>query len=480
MEFNDTSYEPPIPPRLKQIKRFAQAPSLEDSLSRYQVASAIAHVRVLTAVGIVNVEVADRIVSALQEIDREVVEGKSFLRDEDTDMYSALLRKVTEKCGTIAERLSVGRSDEDWLATDVRMFLRDTILNAMRRMLVVRDYLLKLADQHQEVVVPGYAHMQPRSRELLCFFFLSTESRLRQDEARFSSLYSRLNLLPSGLDSLVMQAQPLDRALLAKLLGFDGVIENTFDSVPEIDHLMEFASTAGILGVHLSQLAGELLLWMTQEFGFARIRRALAVENESSTHQKSSRIVEVLRSRSANLANCSSEIFNHFKGLPSRPSHEDVEVLSTVNEIVHGLDFVLELTEVILPALTFDTKRMTDMSDFDLANRANAIDYLIEKGFTPDKAVSLVEPLAEYCRKRKRSMSDLAPGEWSEFSPAFDRDIYKYVSSNDNLAKMGPRYEFVSSALAHGRQLLSRDEQELAALSDKVKSLTVEVPSTTE
>jgi argininosuccinate lyase len=479
MDFENIE-SPRLPERLARIRRFPHAPPLEKVLAPYQVSSSIAHVKMLAAGGIVNVEVADRMIASLQEIGQELAAGTSLVRDDDPDIYSAFLRRFAEKAGTISERINIGRTDELWLLTDVRLWLRDAIVNALQQMVEVRRALIKLAVTHEDVMMPGYAHMQPRRREMLSFFFLGADSRLRRDGERFRALFGRVNTMPSDIDSQVLLNHPLDRSILAKHLAFDGVSFNSFDSVTELDHVIEFASCAAILGVDLSQIAAELLLWSTQEFGFVRLPRAFAMESELFPGRKSAQALEILRAKSSSLGARLAEILGQVKGIPVGASYETNEVLTAVNELVYNLDFVLELTRSILPHLMFDTKRMHDSSDRDMLNRANAIEYLIEKGFTPDKAVSIVEPLAEYCRKRKRSMSDLAPGEWSEFSPAFDHDIYKYVLNDDTLGQSGPRYEVMSQALSNGTELLANDEAQVTALSDKVKSLTVEVPSATE
>lgn len=471
---------PPLPSRFSRIRRFPQPPSIDKIIAPYQVLSSIGHVKMLAAGGVVHAEVADRMIESLREIGEEIAKGGELVHEDDLDSYSAFLRLFAEKVGTISERLSVSRSDETWLLTDVRLWLRDAIVHSLTRMIAVRKQLLKLAAIHEEVMMPAYSHMQPTRREMLSFFFLAADSRLRHDGERFKNLFSRVNLLPSDLDSQILMNKPLDRSIVASSLGFDGLSFNGFDSIPDLDFLIEFSSCAALVGVHLSQMAGELLLWATQEFGFVRLPRVFALENENFPGRKSTQALEVLRAKSGSLGANLSEILGQLKGLPLGASHEINEVLTALNECVYNLDLVLELTEVILPALMFDTKRMHDASDRDMLNRANAIEYLIEKGFAPDKAVSLVEPLAEYCRKRKRSMCDLAPGEWSEFSPAFDHDIYKYVASDDTLGQSGPRYEVMSQALANGNHLLASDEAQLMAISDKVKSLTVEVPSATE
>jgi argininosuccinate lyase len=471
---------PQLPSRYSRIRRFPQAPPIDKVLAPYQVLSSIGHVKMLAAGGVVHAEVADRMIGALREIGDEISSGVSLVQDEDLDVYSAFLRRFAEKVGTISERFGVGRTEETWLLTDVRLWLRDAIVQMFARMIAVRRQLMKLAVTHDDVMIPAYAHMQPRRREMLSFFFLAADSRLRHDCERFKNLFSAVNLLPSDLDAQILLSQPLDRSIVASSLAFDGVSVNGFESIPDLDFLIEFSSCAAIVGVHLSQMAGELLLWSTQEFGFVRLPRVFALENDFFPGRKSTQTLEVLRAKSGALGVKLSEILSHLKGLPFGASHETSEVLLALNDLIYNLDFVLELTEAILPALLFDTKRMQAASDRDMINRANAIEYLIEKGFSPDKAVSLVEPLAEYCRKRKRSMSDLAPGEWAEFSPAFDHDIYKYVANDDTLGQAGPRYEVMNQALANGGQLLASDEAKLAAISNKVKSLTVEVPSATE
>lgn len=457
-----------LPARISRMRRFSLPPNVEDVLPPYQLASAKAHARVLEGSGIIKGEMADRIIAGLDQIGQEFAAGTHFIKKEDLDLYTGLIRRLCEIVGTLGESFNQGRSDEDSLSIDVRIMMRDTIVGVLLQLLNLRTMLLQLAVANEDVLLPGYAHMQPKRREMLCFYFLSMESRLRQDSQRLGDLFKRVNLIPSGLDSQVLLEHPLDRNLLARLLGFDGVQHNSFDSVSEVDHVIEFSSCAAIIGTHLSQFASEMLLWSTQEFGFVRIPRSFSLENEIFPDRKSSEILEVLRNRSASLGYKLSEILSQLKGISSASSHESNEVLAALNQLIYNLDYVLELTKTMLPALVFDTKKMTEVSETDMANRANAIDYLIEKGFMPDKAVALVEPLVEYCRKRKRAMSDLSPGEWSQFSPAFDRDIYKYVSREATIESIGTRYELVSQALDYCRQQLTSDQEQLAALARKV------------
>ncbi len=475
-----TSSATPLPPELKKVRRIAKAPDFERALAPYQLLSAKAYVDVLQVNGIIKGEIADRLIQGLVEIESEIASGKSFVLEQDPDLYTGLVRRLSQITGTISERILHGRTDENWLAVDTRLWMRDNILLAMRDVLAIRAYLIELADQHRDIMMPGYAHMQPTRRQPFTCYFLALDTSLRGDFERLRQLFDRVNRMPAGLDSLILEEQPTDRALMASKLSFDGVINNSVDSSMDFDHLIEFSSVSALLGTHLSRYISELLLWTTHEFGYLRLPRSLALADEQFFERKSSEVLELLRARIASITADCANVMTTFRGLPTGATAELFECLDTVNEMRSKLHSVLLNIAAIFPALIFDTKRISESSEMDMINRGNAVDYLIEKGFTPDKAVSLVEPLVEYCRKRQRSMSDLAPAEWQEFSPAFDHDIYKYVIPDKSTGTMGPRLDILERSIVDARNMFSHDEAHRQALSEKVRALAVEVRTSSE
>lgn len=462
------------------MRRAAKVPDFERVLAPYQLASAKAYVDVLQANGIIKGEIADRLIQGLVEIEFEIAGGKSFVTEQDVDIYTGLVRRLGQITGTISERILHGRTDESWLAVDTRLWMRSDIFQAMRELLSIRAHLIELADQHRDIMMPVYSHMQPARKQPFSCYFLALDTSLRGDFERLAQLFDRVNRIPAGLDSLVCEEQPTDRAFMASRLNFDGVVSNSVDSQMDFDHLIEFCSIAALAGTHISRFVSELLLWATHEFGYLRLPRSLALGEEQYFERKASEVLELIRARTASITAGTAEVISTFRGLPTGASAELFECLDCVIDIQTKFHNVLSNIEAIIPALIFDTKRISEASEMDMINRISAVDYLIEKGFSPDKAVSLVEPLVEYCRKRQRSMIDLAPAEWQEFSPAFDHDIYKYVTPDKTTGTMGPRLDILERSIVDARNLFSQDKARLQALSEKVKSLSVEVRSASE
>lgn len=457
--------EPALPP----IRRFWHPVEVEKALAPYQLMSSIAYTQVLVESGVITNEVGKRVIEGLQQLQKELSEGKHFLDNKDPDIYSGLTRRLAELVGQSAESINVARSLDERLATDVRLWVRERLCQILGRLLRVRQVLLRLSEIHQEVMMPGYSHMQPTSPEFFSFFFMANESRLQRDYDRMAELMERVNLLPMSFDSVSNTEVTTDRALLAKLLKFDGVLENSFDSFSDWDYLLEFASMTAIAGTHISQLASELLLWSTYEFSYVRLPRVFSFRGERFPLKRNPEILESLRSASSALTGRLTELLTLLKGIPLGFSHEANEALPAVLEVFVQIDLALELCAEILPALIFDTKKMNNIAEMDLENRANVIDYLIEKEFEPDKAIKIVDNLIEYCKQRKKELVDLAPSEWQEFSPAFETDIYKYVGSQASREKTTYDFHALLQTLSKARQALESDDLSFKSIDSKIK-----------
>ena len=377
-------------PTFEQIRKFWHPLSVENALAPYQIASSLAYVQVLMHMGELSQDEAARLTEGLRQIYRELLSGTSFLNDNDPDIYTGLARRLSELCGETAGCIS-RRSSVESLALDVRLWVRDRLVSAFRGLIELRQVLLRLAAEHEEVLMPGHAHLQPTRPQLLSLFFMGSESRLHRDFNRMEELFERLNMLPKSIGGDAQLEREFDYDVLSRLLKFQGTTHVAFAG--DGDYLLEFASLAAITGVHLSQLASELLIWSSHEFGYVRLPRAFVFREQRFPARRNPEILEALRSRSALFAGRLAELLSIMKGIPLGYSHEANEALPAVLDVVTNLDFVLELSSVVLPALVFDTKKMSDAAQLDLENRGNVIDYLIEKDFPQEKATAIVEHL---------------------------------------------------------------------------------------
>jgi argininosuccinate lyase len=459
---------PRLPENVHQIRRFWLTPEVEEALRDHSLVSSIAHVRMLGATGIVPKEVATKVEEGLLTIMEECRGGICLLTALDTDINQSISRRLYELVGELAAVIDLARSPNDSLAVNIRLYLRQAVVEIFAKLLRVREILLKLAERDMDAPMPGHTHMQPACAILLSHFWLANEARFARDFDRLTDLYKRLNLSPLGAASLAGTSKPIDREMVAFELGFDGLVENSIDAVSDRDFVVEFASFAAICGIHYSQLASELLLWSTQEFDFVRLPRALTIKSPNMPHKRNPELLELLRARTALFSGRLSEFICELKGLPVSYSGDLKECLPGLVDVVENLRFVTEVAATVLPAFKFNLARMQAQAHSDLTNASMAVDYLIERATPQEKAREVVENLGDYCKKRHRQLTDLTLSEWQQFSPAFEDDIYGYlqleVSVESLTSRGGTATPRVMEGLSRAASLFSQDSERLPPL----------------
>lgn len=461
--------QPHLPESVDQIRRFWLTPEVEEALRDHCLISSIAHVRMLGTTGIVPKQACDAVEEALVTILKECNEKLCLLTSVDADINQSIRRRLNELVGDLSEVVSIARSPNDQIATNIRLYLRQAVIELFAKILKMRSILITLADRDVGAPMPGHTHMQPACAILLSHFWMANEARLERDFDRLIDLYKRLNLSPLGANALAGTSKPIDRFMVASDLGFDGLVENSIDAVSDRDFVIEFASFAAICGVHLSQLASELLLWSTQEFGFVRLPRAFTMPSPNMPHKRNAELLEMLRSRAALFSGRLSEFLGELKGLPVSYTGDLKECMPGLVDVVENLRFVVEVAATLLPAFKFDLKRMLEQAHADLTNASMAVDYLVDRGTPQEKAQEIVESLVEYSRKRQRKLGDLTHREWLQFSQAFDEDIYQYLQVEDSVEALtsfgGTATTSVLDALERARARFKADQERLPALA---------------
>lgn len=456
---------------LLQFRRLRLNGRMERELFKRAVFSTYAHVKMLAETGIISDESAQRLMAAIDSIKADVANGHDMLTSADADVYAALERLLRDKVGDEFILARTAKSYNDQAATDLRLWLRDAVLEIAELILSLRRVFLELAQRDIDKVMPGYTHMQPAEAIVLSHWWLAGEAKFCRDYSRLLDFYRRLNVLPLGANVLAGTREPIDRRVVAIALGFDEVIENSLDAVTDRDYLIEFGAFASIIGVHLSQLGGELLLWVTQEFAFARIPQNMVIESQTLNLKRNPEILEVLRARPSLIFGRLMEFLNQLKGLTTGFSQDLQECVPGLFEIVDVLKILLELSTGMLPGLEFDENRMKEVACADLVNVSNALDYLLNKGVEREIASRAVEHLASYCRTRHKYLSDLALSEWQQYSPAFEADIYDYIAMEESVGAFcsygGSSKGQVEMSLSRNRSSLQKDMAQLADLRSK-------------
>jgi argininosuccinate lyase len=441
---------------------FFNETEIEEALLSYDLETTQAHVRMLGETEIIDRLSAKAIMEALERIKAEVADGKGYLSPEDADIHEAMERRLKQLVGDeVASVVRLAKSRNDQIATDIRLWLREAVLETFQGLLTLRQQLIALAERDIEVIMPGYTHMQPAQAILLSHWWLANEARFRRDFDRLLEFYKRLNVLPLGSDVLAGTREPIDRKLVAQFLGFDDVIENSLDAVSDRDYAFEFASCSSMLGLHVSQMAADLLLWATQEYRFIKLQKSFIVKTKKLPYKKNPELLEILRSRPSIFYGRLMEFVAQLKALPSGFSQDLQECLPGLFDICYNLKFILDLASALLGGIDVDAKRMREIACADLMNWSNAVDYLVNHGVEREKAQKVVENLSNYCQTRSKFLSDLSLSEWQQFSPAFESDVYEFVTMEESVRSFcsfgGSSTEQVQMALERCKSALQAD-----------------------
>lgn len=454
-----------------QFRRIRLNTDIEKELFRKAILSSSAHMKMLGKTGIVPSSTAENILRALSEISAELEAGHDTISDADADVYEALERNLRARVGEEYVLARTAKSQNDQAATDLRLWLRDACLNVGSQLILLRKAFIDLARRDIDTVMPGYTHLQPAEAILLSHWWLFNEARFARDFSRLLDFYRRLNLLPLGANVLAGTREPIDRRMVAESLGFDDLIENSLDAVSDRDFVIEFGAFATIVGLHISQLGSELILWVTQEFAFARVPQDLVISSQALPLKRNPEILEVLRARPSMIFGRMMESIVQLKAITTGFSLDLQECVLGLADIVDTLDLLLGLTNGLLPGIELDTNRMREVACADLVNVSNALDYLLTRGVPREIATRVLEQLASYCRTRNKYLSDLGLNEWQQFSPAFEEDIYESVSIQESVGAFcsfgGSSRGQVELALARAGEAVDTDSRRLEELNLK-------------
>jgi argininosuccinate lyase len=380
---------------------------------------------------------SDKLVNALHMVRQEAAQGTFCVSSSDLDVQSSVERRLTELVGPLASTLKIARSKSDQVATDIRLWLRSATWEIFLSLLAVRKALINISERDLAIIMPGYGHVNPGSPVVLAQWWLATEERLSRDFDRLCDFYRRLNVLPMGAGPIAHHDKLIDRQMVANYLGFEGLIENSFDAATDRDYLVEFAAFASLVGTHLSQMSSELLVWATHEFGFVRILTPLMADSTSISAKRNQSLLEILRSRPSTIFGRLSEFLSELKAIPLGYCQDLQECMPGLIDIVDNLKDILDIARIIIPAVQVDAKRMQAVATNDSTNFDNAVNFLTSKGVAHQTAKDTLENLVKYCLQRSKSLADLELNEWQQFSPAFDAEVYKHVTAEESLSTAG-------------------------------------------
>jgi len=415
-------------PTHRLVDAFTTSLPVDRRLYRQDIAGSIAHCRMLGRQRIIPPADARRIVKALEEIYAELDGGTFRFAATDEDIHMAIERRLIDKLGPLGGKLHTARSRNDQVATDFRLYLKDAIAVLDHDQRSLLDALGQLARRNQDVIMPGYTHLQPAQPVLFAHHLLAYVEMIERDRERFAACYAHVDVLPLGSGALAGTTFPIDRGYVAKLLGFGAVSDNSLDAVSDRDFAVEFLSAAATLGMHLSRFAEEIVLWASQEFHFIELPDSFATGSSMMPQKKNPDVAELVRGRTGRLYGNLMALLTVLKGLPlsyNRDLQEDKALVFDSFDTLHG---ALEVLAAMVPRLRVDSERMraAALSGFTLATEL--ADYLATKGVPFREAHGVVGAVVRHCLETGQTLDQLTLAELQRFSPRFAADVKSWLT----------------------------------------------------
>lgn len=431
--------------------------SFDRRLFEADVVASISYCRALEGAGVLNTEEASQIRNALDDILEKGRQDESYFNDSSAeDVHSFVEARLIEATGDLGRRLHTGRSRNDQVATDFRLWMRNAIDELDR---VVRDLqisLLDFAEAHRDVVIPGYTHLQRAQPVLLVHWSLAYFEMLARDRERLIEVRRRVNVLPLGSAALAGTSFPIDREALARSLGFEAVSRNSLDAVSDRDFCVEFLNACSLIMVHLSRLAEDIILYATSEFGFFVLGDAIATGSSLMPQKKNPDSMELVRGKAGRVFGDLLALLTTLKGLPLAYNKDMQEDKEAVFDAFDTVGSCLKVTSTVMRNLSVDKDRAHASASGGYMNATDLADYLVRKGVPFREAHERVGKIVMRAIEAGKELHQMALDELRGFSSLIEDDVYEALSLERTLGSKsqigGTARELVDAALRRARK----------------------------
>lgn len=404
--------------------RFSSSIAVDGKLYREDIAGSIAHVRMLTSIGVLNNDEAELIVHGLQYILGELESGELSFSSDEEDIHMAIETKLTEAIGTVAGKLHTGRSRNDQVALDERLYLKRVIPQIAEALKSLQLRLVVIAEAHIDTIMPGYTHLQRAQPVLLAHHLLAYVEMFDRDNQRLKQCIERLDFSPLGSAAFAGSPFPLDRQAVASELGFSGIVRNSIDAVSDRDHLIEIAAIGSMIMMHLSRMAEELILWSTTEFGFVQMSDAVTTGSSIMPQKKNPDMAELVRGKTGKVYGALINLLTIMKGLPLAYNRDMQEDKQPMFDVVDTVLSSVSIMDLVLSETSFNTERMYAATIDGYLSATEMADYLVGKGMAFREAHAVTGRVVSYCISRGLTLEQMSLCEMQNISSHFDEDVY--------------------------------------------------------
>mgnify|MGYP000608210866 FL=1 len=410
------------------VYNFNASLGFDKKLYKQDIQGSMAHVKMLAKQGILTEQEKDEILEGLTGILQDIEEKKLEFSPEYEDIHSFVEANLIQRTGEVGKKLHTGRSRNDQVALDMKLYVRDEIQETDMLLKELLETLLKLMEDNLHTYMPGFTHLQKAQPITAAHHFGAYFEMFKRDRSRLADTKKRLNYCPLGSGALAGTTYPLDREYTAKLLGFDGPTLNSMDSVADRDYLIEYLSDLSVIMMHLSRFCEEIILWNSNEYQFIEIDDGYSTGSSIMPQKKNPDIAELVRGKTGRVYGALMSLLTTMKGIPlayNKDMQEDKELAFDAMDTVKGC---IALFNGMLETMELKKENMEKSAKNGFTNATDAADYLVKKGVPFRDAHGIVGELVLFCVKNQISLDEMPLEEYQKISPVFEQDIYEAIS----------------------------------------------------
>ena len=416
------------------VARFTASVGFDRRLYHHDIDGSVAHARMLAKVRVLSDEERDAVVGGLETIRAEIEAGTFEWSDALEDIHMHIEARLTELVGEAGKKLHTGRSRNDQIATDIRLYLRDESDAIDHLLTQVMSRIVALAERHSADPMPGFTHLQTAQPVTFGHHILAWFEMAHRDRERFRECRARMNISPLGAAALAGTTFPIDRADTAAALGFDGIAANSIDAVSDRDFAIEFCACAAIAATHLSRWCEEMVIWTSQQFSFVELPDAFCTGSSIMPQKKNPDVPELVRGKTGRIVGNLTSLLVLMKGQPLAYNKDNQEDKEPLFDTVDTLKDCLRAIGDIVGAMRPDTARMRAAAQLGFATATDLADYLVKKGLPFRDAHDAVGRVVRYAQAKGAALSDLSPDELRKFAANIDDDVMDVLSLEGSLA----------------------------------------------
>lgn len=417
------------------VYNFNASISFDQKFYRQDIQGSIAHVTMLAACGILTGAERDTIIDGLEGILRDVENGTLKITEQYEDIHSFVEANLIDRIGDTGKKLHTGRSRNDQVALDMRLYTRDEIIEVKKLVISLLKELHRLMKENIDTYMPGFTHLQKAQPVTFAHHIGAYMEMFKRDYSRLNDIYDRMNYCPLGAGALAGTTYPLDRDLTAKLLGFYGPTLNSMDSVSDRDYVIEMLSAFSTIMMHLSRFSEEIIIWNSNEYQFVELDDAYSTGSSIMPQKKNPDIAELVRGKTGRVYGALTSILTTMKGIPlayNKDMQEDKELTFDAIDTVKGC---LALFTGMISTMKLNKPVMKKSAMNGFTNATDAADYLVNHGVPFRDAHGIVGQLVLYCIDKNISLEDMSLDEYKAISPVFEADIYDAISLETCVSK---------------------------------------------